>query len=98
MTKKKKKSELRFAFFGTPQLAVTVLNELASAGLTPSLVVTMPDEKKGRGLSLTPPPVKEWAEAHGIPVLQPVVFTDEIIDTLKRRALMCSSSWPTARY
>ena len=44
----------------------------------------MPDEKKGRGLSLTPPPVKEWAEAHGIPVLQPVVFTDEIIDTLKK--------------
>jgi len=84
MTNKKKKSELRFAFFGTPQLAVTVLDELASVGLTPSLVVTMPDEKKGRGLSLTPPPVKEWADTHGIPVLQPVVFTDEIIKELKK--------------
>src|SRR3989338_5008986 len=79
-------SSVRFAFFGTPELAVMVLDELASAGLKPALVVTMPDEKKGRGLSLTPPPVKTWAETHSIPVLQPVVFTDEIIGILKKGA------------
>ena len=94
MMKKKVMSEQRtvnrekisFVFFGTPQLAVTVLDELEATSLVPSLVVTMPDEKKGRGLALTPPPVKTWAETHSIPVLQPVVFTDEIIGILKKGA------------
>ncbi len=70
-TNQKQKSDLRFAFFGTPQLAVTVLDELERADLLPDLVVTTPDEKKGRGLRLSPTPVKEWALAHGIEVLQP---------------------------
>jgi methionyl-tRNA formyltransferase len=34
-------------------------------------VVTQPDRPRGRGRSLAPPPVKEFAGAEGIPVLQP---------------------------
>lgn len=71
MTTKTKKSNFRFAFFGTPELAVEVLNELKAAALVPHAVITTPDEKKGRGLKLSATPVKVWAETHDIPVHQP---------------------------
>ncbi|OGG58316.1 hypothetical protein A2853_00130 [Candidatus Kaiserbacteria bacterium RIFCSPHIGHO2_01_FULL_55_17] len=73
-------SNIRFTFFGTPQLAVTVLDELERAGFLPDLVITTPDERKGRGLKLSPPPVKEWALSHKIEVRQPKKLT---LDTLK---------------
>ena len=65
-----------FIFFGTPELAVTILEELAEVGLMPTMVVTAPDRKQGRGMQLTPPPVKVWADAHNIPSLQPTDITD----------------------
>ena len=74
-----------FAFFGTPDLAVTVLEELKAKNLLPALIITSPDAPQGRGLTLTPPPVKVWAEAHGISVIQPTSFKEaipkEITDT-----------------
>lgn len=60
-----------FAFFGTPQFAVDVLDELLEHNISPSLIVTAPDKKAGRGMKVTPPPVKVWADEHGIPVIQP---------------------------
>ncbi|KKW45102.1 MAG: Methionyl-tRNA formyltransferase, partial [Parcubacteria group bacterium GW2011_GWA2_56_21] len=90
MMKKKVMSEQRtvnrekisFVFFGTPQLAVTVLDELEAASLVPSLVVTMPDEKKGRGLALTPPPVKTWVESRDITLLQPEQLHSNILENV----------------
>ncbi|MBI4086451.1 methionyl-tRNA formyltransferase [Candidatus Kaiserbacteria bacterium] len=64
-------------FFGSEPLAGGVLDELASAGLMPSLVVTGPDVPKGRKHILTPPEAKAWAEAHGVPALQPTSLKDE---------------------
>lgn len=61
----------RIAFFGTPDIAVWVLEELAYAGITPELIITNPDSLQGRKHTLTPPPVKVWAEKHGVPVFQP---------------------------
>lgn len=79
-------SDVRFAFFGTPELAVTILEELSAAGFIPALVVTRPDAPAHRGKVLTPPPVKVWADAHGIPVLQPAKLTDDAIAELKKDA------------
>lgn len=62
---------LKFAFFGTPQFAVGILDELEKAGFLPSLVVTAPDKPRGRKLVVTPPEVKVWAQKRNIPVLQP---------------------------
>lgn len=62
---------LRIAFFGTPQFAVDVLEELAKAHVLPSVIVTAPDTPRGRGLTLTPPEAKSWALEHEIPTLQP---------------------------
>lgn len=72
-----------FVFWGTPQFAVFVLEELLQAGLKPELIVTAPDKPQGRGLILTPPPVKIWAEKNGIPFLQPEKLDDDFISKLK---------------
>lgn len=59
------------AFFGTPQFVTPILDELAKASFLPSLIVTAPDRPRGRGLALTPPPIKTWADHHAIRVIQP---------------------------
>jgi methionyl-tRNA formyltransferase len=69
---------LRLVFMGTPELAAVCLDALLRA---PDLqvvgVVTQPDRPKGRDLKLAPPPVKELALHHGLPVLQPEKARDE---------------------
>lgn len=60
-----------FAFFGTPKFSVHVLDALERHGMLPALVVTAPDRPQGRGLVLTPSPVKQWAMERGIDVLTP---------------------------
>ncbi len=49
----------RFAFFGTPDFAATVLEKLITAGFPPALVVCNPDRPVGRKKIITPPPVKQ---------------------------------------
>ncbi len=64
-------SDTALVFFGTPHLSVIVLDALHAAGIVPTLIITAPDKPVGRGMQLTPPPVKRWADEHGIPTLQP---------------------------
>ena len=64
------------AFFGTPQIAVWVLEELEKAGVIPNLVVTNPDAPQGRKMLMTPTPISLWAEAHGIETLKPASLRD----------------------
>jgi len=78
-----KNNNVEFAFFGTPHFAVCVLEEMEKGGMLPSLVVTAPDRPAGRGMKLTPPPVKVWAEKHGIPILQPEKLDKEFIYSLQ---------------
>ncbi len=61
----------KFVFFGTPLIAVKVLDKLENAGLLPELIVTGLDKPQGRSFVMTPPPVKVWAEEKSIPVWQP---------------------------
>ena len=62
----------RLAFFGTSAFAVPLLRALLQdARFSVSVVVTQPDRPVGRKQTLTPPPVKEVAMEHGLPVLQP---------------------------
>lgn len=65
-----------FVFFGTPDIAVTALDALFLEGFIPSAIVTAPDSPQGRGLVLTPSPVKVWAQEHNVPVLQPEKLSD----------------------
>jgi len=64
-------AEVRTVFMGTPEFACDTLAGLIAAGLNLVGVYTQPDRPKGRGQKLTPPPVKELAQQHGLPVFQP---------------------------
>jgi methionyl-tRNA formyltransferase len=62
---------LKVGFAGTPEFAATALRALLEAGIDVPLVLTQPDRPAGRGMKLQASPVKQLAQAHGIPVLQP---------------------------
>ena len=58
-------------FCGTPRFAVPSLEKLVEAGFRIQLVVTQPDKPRGRGMELTPSPVKQRALELGLQVAQP---------------------------
>lgn len=58
-------------FCGTPQFAVPALRSLVESGFNVRLVVSQPDRPAGRGLSVIPTAVKQFAVEHGLPVTQP---------------------------
>jgi methionyl-tRNA formyltransferase len=62
---------MRIVFAGTPEFARQALAALADAGHDVVLVLTQPDRPSGRGMKLTPSPVKAEAVARHLPVYQP---------------------------
>jgi methionyl-tRNA formyltransferase len=62
---------VKVVFCGTPQFAVPTLAALAAAGHSISLVVSQPDRPSGRGMQVSPTPVKARAAELGLPVTQP---------------------------
>jgi methionyl-tRNA formyltransferase len=63
---------MKIIFMGTPDAAVPSLAGCVKGGHQVVAVWTQPDRPAGRGNRLTPPPVKEFALAHGIEVQQPL--------------------------
>ena len=62
---------MRVLFWGTPEFGIPSLDAMREAGHEIVGVVTNPDRPAGRGRRLTASPIKEWALAAGVPVLQP---------------------------
>ncbi len=87
MKNRMEKSDVKFAFFGTPELATVVLDTLEKAGCIPTLVVTTPDPKKGRGMKLVQSPVKEWAKGRSIETIAPETLDDSVAEILRLRNL-----------
>lgn len=76
---------MKVVFMGTPDFAVPCLERLVSDGHDVAAVFTQPDKPKGRGYTLTPPPVKVCAMEHGIEVFQPKSMKDgEALEILKK--------------
>ncbi len=68
---------MRILFMGTPDLAKECLRAVYEKDGTDILgVVTQTDKPKGRGMKMIAPPVKVFAEEHGIPVWQPQTLKD----------------------
>ena len=67
---------MRIIFMGTPEFAAPAIDSLIEAGHEIAAVFSQPDKPKGRGYTLTPPPVKVKALEHGIPVYQPRSMRD----------------------
>ena len=72
-----KKTDLRIVFMGTPEFAVETLQALVENGYNVVAVVTQPDKPVGRHQTeMQPSQVKQYAVAHGLPVLQPEKMKD----------------------
>lgn len=61
---------------GTPDFAVESLKALVESGKKIIAVVTAPDKPAGRGRELNESPVKKYALANKLPVLQPLKLKD----------------------
>ena len=78
---------IRTVFMGTPDFALHTLQGLLDFGVDLCAVYTQPDRPKGRGKKLAPPPVKELAMQHDIPVYQPLKLRDpEVVEELRALA------------
>lgn len=62
---------MRCIFMGSSEFAVASLKAMTENGYDVCAVVSQPDKPKGRGYTLTPTPVKVFAESSGIPVYTP---------------------------
>ena len=72
---------------GTPQIAVNSIQKLLNFNdVQICAVVTQPDRPCGRGKKLTPPPVKEFALRHEIPVFQTesIRKDEKLLDKLRK--------------
>ena len=73
----------KIIFLGTPEFAIPSLEGLYEKENVIA-VVTQPDKPKGRGLKLSPSPIKTWALSKGLKVLEPLKLKDsQVIETLK---------------
>ena len=68
---------MRIIFAGTPDFAASALNALLENKYKVVAVLTQPDRPAGRGLQVTPSPVKKLALQHEIPVMQPLSLKDD---------------------
>ena len=62
---------MRIVFMGTPDFALESLKALYNSKHEIIAVITQPDKPRNRGMSVSFSPVKEFAVANNIPVLQP---------------------------
>ena len=62
---------MKILFMGTPEFAVPSLKILIENGHEICGVFTKPDKPQGRKMIITPPPVKVYAQEHGLSVYQP---------------------------
>ena len=67
----------KIAFFGSSKFSIFCLEELKNSDILPNLIITTPDTQNGRGLKLTPTPVKIWAEENKIECLTPENLKDQ---------------------
>lgn len=76
----------KIIFFGTPEFAVSILDGLITHNYNVAAVYTQTDKPKGRGNKMQSPPVKEYAEAHNIPVFQPKTLRDDaVIEEIRQK-------------
>ena len=78
---------MNIVFFGTPEVAETILTDLIEHHVNIVGIVTRPDKPKGRSKKLKPPPVKSCAQDKlpSVPIFQPPkASTPEFAQSLKQ--------------
>lgn len=75
---------MKVLFMGTPDFAVSILEEIIREGHEVIGVVTQPDKVKGRGGKISFPAVKEAALKHNLNIYQPVkVGNPKVLQTIR---------------
>jgi len=74
--------KIKFAFFGTPDVASQTLDILRANGYLPSLIITAPDKRAGRDLKISPSPVSIWAKKNNILCLKPEKLDGDFLEKL----------------
>ena len=64
---------MRIVFAGSPEFAVPALKKLVESGKEVVAVITQADKPAGRKRTLTPTPVKAYAQSVGLPDRKSVV-------------------------
>jgi methionyl-tRNA formyltransferase len=70
-------NKLRMVFMGTPEFAVTILDEIMRSRHEVVGVVTVADKPAGRGQQIKESAVKAYAKLQNVPILQPEKLKDE---------------------
>ena len=76
---------MKILFMGTPDFAIPSLKALCEGGDEIVGVITQTDKPKGRGYTLTPPPVKVYALEKGLEVYQPATCKDDAFAELLKK-------------
>ena len=71
------KENFRIVFMGTPEFAVTILNEIVVNHFNVVGVITAPDKPAGRGQKISESDVKKYAVEKELNILQPINLKDE---------------------
>lgn len=71
------KENFRIVFMGTPEFAVTILNEIIANNFNVVGVITAPDKPAGRGQKISESDVKKYAVEKELNILQPTNLKDE---------------------
>ena len=71
------KENFRIVFMGTPEFAVTILNEIVVNNFNVVGVITAPDKPAGRGQKISESDVKKYAFEKELNILQPTNLKDE---------------------
>lgn len=76
---------MKIVFMGTPDFAESSLKAIYEANHKILAVVTNPDKPSGRGMKLTPSPVKQYAVENNLPIYQPqkIRGNEEFINQIK---------------
>ncbi len=72
---------MKIIFFGSSEFSIEALKACLASEHEVVMVISTPDQKKGRGLKLVPTVVKILAEQKGLPVETPDNLKDEILRT-----------------
>ncbi len=85
ISRKRREKKLKVVFMGTPDFAMKSLEAIYQKGYEMIRVITNTDKPQGRGMKLTPSPVKQFALEHHLQVEQPqaVKANRELIEELK---------------
>ena len=62
---------MKVIFMGTPEFAIPSLEAIHKKGYEILSVITQPDKPKGRGMHITPSPVKQFALKNDIQTMEP---------------------------